>query len=120
MSHFSKIKTNISDLDMLKKTLNDLNFDYSLDTTNHILVFKSNIKVKPLFSFSWDGNQYNLIADFNLWNLNISSDYFLEKLIQQYALNIITNESIISGFDLKTSIKMQDGSLKLIIQKWNN
>nr|QCI06416.1 hypothetical protein [Dictyurus purpurascens] len=124
MSHFSKIKTNISDLEMLKKTLKDLGFTYSLkkeiSQVSTITVFNKNIDNKNLFSFSWDGREYTLIADLFFWSLNVSVDYFLEKLTQQYAYNMITKESLVNGFDSKSKVLMKDGSIKLVVQRWNN
>nr|YP_009391166.1 hypothetical protein [Dipterocladia arabiensis]ARW59310.1 hypothetical protein [Dipterocladia arabiensis] len=127
MSHFSKIKTNISDAEILKQTLQELGFTYKLtDSLNQnnknvimqddIIVFKEN----PVFNFIWDGYQYNLVADFYLWNLDATPNFFLEKLTQKYAYNLILDESISIGFDQQQSICMSDGSLKLIVEKWNN
>nr|YP_009395920.1 hypothetical protein [Dasya naccarioides]ARW65106.1 hypothetical protein [Dasya naccarioides] len=121
MSHFSKIKTNISNLKILKKTLKDLGFYYTESVTqdNYIDVFKTNINSGILFSFAWDVSEYNLIIDYDLWKLNMSIDCFIEKVMQQYAVNIISNESSINGFNQKSFIYMQDGSIKLTVQKWN-
>nr|QCI05805.1 hypothetical protein [Dasysiphonia japonica] len=121
MSHFSKIKTNISNLQILKKTLKDLGFDYieSSSEYNQMDVFKTHINSGILFSFKWDNNEYNLIADYDLWKLNMSIDYFVEKLKQNYAINLIINESSINGFTQKSFIQMRDGSIKLTVQKWN-
>nr|YP_009397155.1 hypothetical protein [Thuretia quercifolia]ARW66341.1 hypothetical protein [Thuretia quercifolia] len=124
MSHFSKIKTNISDLEMLTKTLNDLGFVYSLEKkisqVNKISVFNKDIYDKHLFDFCWNGREYMLLADLFLWSLDVSIDYFLEKLTQQYAYNIIIKESLNYGFDNKSKILMKDGSIKLLVQKWHN
>nr|YP_009332585.1 conserved hypothetical plastid protein [Membranoptera weeksiae]AHZ94600.1 conserved hypothetical plastid protein [Membranoptera weeksiae] len=133
MSHFSKIKTNISDIEILKKTLNDLGFTYSstkynlsnidINYSNHfkyLNVYKDKLNTKTLFEFIWDGFEYNLVADFNLWHLDMSMDYFLEKLSQQYAYNIILNQSIINGFNETNYTLMKDGSIKVMMQKWND
>nr|QCI05972.1 hypothetical protein [Delesseria sanguinea] len=133
MSHFSKIKTNISDLEILKKTLKDLGFTYGLtkcnllktkinpfNETKYLNVFDGKPDGQTLFEFIWDGYEYNFIADFNLWHLDISVDYFLEKLSQRYAYNVILNQSILNGFNEKNYILMKDGSIKIIMQKWNN
>nr|YP_009332806.1 conserved hypothetical plastid protein [Membranoptera tenuis]AKL79062.1 conserved hypothetical plastid protein [Membranoptera tenuis] len=133
MSHFSKIKTNISDIEILKKTLNDLGFTYGstkynlsnmdINYSNHfkyLNVYKDKLNTKTLFEFIWDGFEYNLVADFNLWHLDMSVDYFLEKLTQQYAYNIILNQSIMNGFNETNYILMKDGSIKVMMQKWND
>lgn len=133
MSHFSKIKTNISDIEVLKKTLKDLGFNYSSTKYNlskidinysnqiqYLNVRNSKINRPTLFEFIWDGFEYNFITDFNLWCLDISVDCFLEKLSQQYAYNIILNQSISNGFNETNHILMKDGSIKVVMQKWND
>lgn len=127
MSHFSKIKTNISDSEILKKTLREFGFSYTLNNSliqeNKDLGVKCDIcvfKQDPVFNFIWDGHQYNLIADLNLWNLDVSANFFIEKLTQQYAFNLILHESSSIGFDQRQCINMSDGSLKLIVERWNN
>ena len=122
MSHFSKIKTNISSLEMLKKTLKDLGFSYIANNSlnNDIIVFKKNDNSQPLFNFAWDGKEFILMADLYLWNLDVSVEYFLEKLSQQYAYNIVLNESLVNGFDYKIKTLTNNGSIKLIVEKWNH
>jgi len=128
MSHFSKIKTNISNFKMLKKTLKDLGFNYYLNNFKNsislndktLIIFKNDIKNEPLFKFIWNGKEFILIADLFLWNLDISLEYFLEKLSQQYAYNIVLNESLINGFNHKVQTITSDGSIKLVVEKWNH
>nr|YP_009326586.1 conserved hypothetical plastid protein [Membranoptera platyphylla]AMJ16843.1 conserved hypothetical plastid protein [Membranoptera platyphylla] len=133
MSHFSKIKTNISDIEILKKTLKDLGFTYGSTKCNlsnvhinysnqvkYLNVYDSKFNTQTLFEFIWDGYEYNFVADFNLWHLNMSVDYFLEKLSQQYAYNVILNQSIMNGFNETNHIFMKDGSIKVVMQKWND
>nr|QCI06845.1 hypothetical protein [Halydictyon mirabile] len=128
MSHFSKINTNISNLKILQKTLSDFGFITVLNGNHDILklkysnimVYKDNKCSKPICNFSWDGKEYNLVVDISLWNLDCSLDYFLEKLNQNYALNIINQEVIASGFHKSIKEVMNDGSIKLVVQKWIN
>ena len=133
MSHFSKIKTNISDLEILKKTLKELGFTYRISNIlfgneddqitnilNNILVFNTIDTQNPVFYFTYNCNEYHLVADLSLWSLDINIDYFLEKLMQRYALNIVKKESLSIGFDHQQCLEMIDGSLKLTVTKWNS
>jgi len=131
MSHFSKIKTNISNIEILKKTLKDLDFNYNLSNSNNnyqdndfdnnnIVVFADNLNDQPLFSFSWNGKEFMLIADLYLWNLDISVKYFLEKLSQQYAYNTILYQSLKNGFKSKVQTIASNGSIKLVVEKWHS
>nr|QCI06505.1 hypothetical protein [Erythroglossum lusitanicum] len=132
MSHFSRIKTNISNFEILIKTLNDLGFKYKfnqfsnsiidknkLSNLDNIFVYNNLSDDKSLFNFSWDGSQYILLADFQLWNLDINIDYFLEQLNQKYAYNIILNRANSNGFQKSDQKIMLDGSIKVIMQRWN-
>lgn len=124
MSHFSKIKTNISDIEILKVTLNDLGFNYKLFTSSQGLrildVYKESEQSKSLFHFIWDGSQYNLMADFMLWSLTVNINSFAEKLNQQYAYNMILKQGRQNGFDKQLQTLMSDGSIRLVMQRWSN
>lgn len=132
MSHFSRIKTNISNFEILIKTLNDLGFKHKLNQVNNsqirinkvsninnIFVYRNLSDNQSLFNFSWDGSQYILLADFQLWNLDINIDCFLQKLNQKYAYNIILNQGNSNGFQESDQKIMFDGSLKVIMQRWH-
>lgn len=129
MSHFSRIKTSIRSFDILQKTLTDLNFKYNC-LTNDIrdsngnlhkvdLVIENVNNINNLFGFSWDGYEYNLVADLQLWNQEIPVDRFMNKILQQYALNSILDSSIKEGFKEINKEINQDGSITLVMQRWN-
>nr|YP_009392184.1 hypothetical protein [Osmundaria fimbriata]ARW60746.1 hypothetical protein [Osmundaria fimbriata] len=128
MSHFSKIKTNISNLDTLKLTIKQLGFAYevfsSLDNElnnssiiENLCVYYNN-HYKPLFSFVWSGSEYNFVADLQLWNLDINASYFLDRLSQQYAYNTVISQGTITGFQKVSERMSSDGSIKITLQKW--
>nr|YP_009398605.1 hypothetical protein [Kuetzingia canaliculata]ARW67791.1 hypothetical protein [Kuetzingia canaliculata] len=128
MSHFSKVKTNISNLEILKLTVKQLGFGYTSfysreEHVNSCLV-SENLSVydninKPLFSFVWSGSEYNLVADLQLWSLEIDLSYFLDKLAQYYAYNIILAESSVTGFYPVNAKQSNDGSLRVTLQRWS-
>nr|YP_009393446.1 hypothetical protein [Bostrychia simpliciuscula]ARW62008.1 hypothetical protein [Bostrychia simpliciuscula] len=131
MSHFSKIKTNISNLSVLKQTLKDLGFHLFLssssnlykeseylDNSINLVVYNCSLYKDPLFSFLWNGFEYNLIVDLQLWSLDIDVNYFIDKLSQKYAYNLILNKSISSGFQKVSEKITADGSMKITVQKW--
>nr|YP_010619788.1 hypothetical protein PNW48_pgp170 [Symphyocladia marchantioides]WAX03801.1 hypothetical protein [Symphyocladia marchantioides] len=137
MSHFSKIKTNITDFNILVKTIKQLGFNYRFfDNTenciyinqevekNDIFVYKLNEystdKENHIFTFTWNINQYHVIVDLNLWSLDIDFNYLLDRLFQQYAYNMVVDTSSISGFQKIKENLNNDGSIKLTLQRWNN
>lgn len=127
MSHLSRIKTSIKNKKVLQETLRDLGFKYeaklSAYSTITNLTQKEDITVKKnettKFKFSWNGEEYLLIADLNFWNLDISCEGLLNKIMQQYSYNSIIKESIKHGFTNTNQQILSDGSVKLILQRWN-
>nr|QCI07831.1 hypothetical protein [Pleonosporium borreri] len=126
MSHFTKISTNISNLEILQTTLNKLDFIYKKVLSDSDLPIKtisvhdklSGLQSKSLFYLKWDGTEYNIVADLQLWSLNMDFNSFLEKLKQYYAYNSILQSSQTVGFDKIVEEVMDDGSLKVVVQKW--
>nr|ARW60533.1 hypothetical protein [Polysiphonia sp.] len=135
MSHFSKIKTNITNLDILTKTINQLGFNYrfiynrdddlskQVDSRYESLCVYHPSQVsshRPIFLFKWNGNDYNLVVDLQLWDLEIDFNYVLDCLFQQYAYNTIVNTSSVNGFHKINERLNYDGSIKITLQRWND
>nr|QVY58001.1 hypothetical protein [Betaphycus gelatinus] len=127
MSHLSRIQTSITNREILEKTLKDLQFtcehkgvpsnkNITSKVTTDIIVKNNN---NFIFTFSWNGYEYSLLADLELWNLNISCEKLLERIKQQYSYNSIIQESAKYGFNSIEEQKIQDGSVKIILQRWN-
>nr|YP_010902787.1 hypothetical protein REP59_pgp193 [Hypnea flava]WCH54841.1 hypothetical protein [Hypnea flava] len=127
MSHLSRIKTSITNKEILKKTLKDLNFvciDKKINNKNDYIINSKNLIIqqngKDLFAFSWNGKEYSLLADLQLWNMNIPYTKLLEKIIQQYSYNTILKESAKYGFENINRKTLEDGSIQLVIQRWRS
>ena len=124
MSHFSKIRTNISNRNILEKTIKDLGFYYNIDsvTNNYpnLYVYDAIDSSNHIFYFMWDNSRYILMADLMLWNLSVNFENFFEQLNQKYAYNLVLSYSKDNGFQAKNENLMQDGSIRLTVQKWLN
>nr|YP_009500370.1 hypothetical protein [Gracilariopsis heteroclada]AXE43532.1 hypothetical protein [Gracilariopsis heteroclada] len=126
MSHFSCIKTSIKDLAILEKTLRDLKFTYStkksyLKNGNGDLKYVDIIARKQnddTLGFLWNGEEYTFVADMELWKDKIPTENFIEKILQEYALNSIIQESKNAGFQEIQKETLNDGSIKLTVQRW--
>nr|YP_010902986.1 hypothetical protein P4C74_pgp193 [Hypnea pseudomusciformis]WCH55040.1 hypothetical protein [Hypnea pseudomusciformis]WCH55439.1 hypothetical protein [Hypnea pseudomusciformis]WCH56633.1 hypothetical protein [Hypnea pseudomusciformis] len=125
MSHLSRIKTSIIHKEILIKTLQDLNFTYkntSGNSTNNHGTNYDNITVqknsKDLFIFLWNGKEYSLLADLQIWTMDIPYTKVLEKITQQYSYNTILQESAKYGFTNINQQTLEDGSIQLVVQKW--
>ena len=126
MSHFSKIKTALRDLDLLKKSLNDLGVEWDSSLTN-IKGYKkqshfANLVIRQNNSydigFTWNGIEYQLIADLQFWQQPWSVELFLDKVTQRYAYNSIVKATYSTGFQTVEEITQENGSIKITLQRW--
>jgi Protein of unknown function (DUF1257) len=127
MSHFSNIKTQIRNLTSLKAALGDLKVDwqegpakvrgYQGETRNAELVIAQNNDYD--IGFSWNGREYELIADLQYWQQPLTVDGFLRQVNQRYAFHTVVNETAKQGFQISEQQKNEDGSLRLVLQRWS-
>ena len=69
--------------------------------------------------FTWNGNEYELVADLQFWQQAWSVDRFLNMVTQRYAFQTVVNETTKQGFQVTEQQKNQDGSIRLVVQRWN-
>jgi|TARA_B100000780_G_scaffold275984_1_gene243701 hypothetical protein len=128
MSHFSKIQTSLKDLDLLKKSLNDLSIHWEPEL-NRVRGYKdqttfANLVIKQGnnydIGFSWNGFEYQLVADIQFWQQPWSIELFLDRVSQKYAYNSIIESTSNQGFQTVNETIQEDGSIKLTLQKWNS
>ena len=127
MSHFSQIKTQIRNLTSLQSALSDLGMEwksgprdvrgYRGQTQTAEVVIEQNNGYDV--GFAWNGHEYELVADLQFWNLDNSVDRFLSKVTQRYAYHTIVNESAQKGFQVSEQQKNEDGSIRLVLQRWS-
>jgi hypothetical protein len=127
MSHFSNIKTQIRNLDSLKCALTDLGIDwqegpemvrgYQGQTLKAAIVVKQENNYD--LGFRWNGQEYELVADLQYWQQPLSVEGFLKKVTQGYALQTILSETSKQGFQVAEQQNNQDGSIRLVVQRWS-
>nr|BDA97108.1 photosystem I assembly protein Ycf35 [Cryptomonas borealis] len=126
MSHFSKIKTSLKNLEILKKSLHDLGITYN-DKTKTInrcktqnesinLVIQQNNNYDV--GFIWSGIEYQLITDLQFWQQPWPVDVFLDKLTQKYAYNSILRAIENKGFQPIKETTQKNGCIQLTVQRW--
>ena len=126
MSHFSQIKTQIRNLNSLEAALTDLGIDWKSGPTEvrgyHGLTSTAEVVIEQKngydVGFSWNGTEYELVADLQFWQQAWSVDRFLNKVTQRYAYHTVVNESAKQGFQISEQKQNQDGSLRLVVQRW--
>ena len=126
MSHFTKIKTKLYSLEILKKSLSDLNVAWTLDETE-IRGYKGQKHSSELIikqenqhdiGFKWNGKEYELITDLMFWSQPYSVEKFLNQINQRYAYNSIIKVSEKEGFHFTKAENKQDGSVRVLLRRF--
>ncbi|MBE7379966.1 MAG: DUF1257 domain-containing protein [Leptolyngbya sp. SIO1E4] len=127
MSHFSHIKTRIRDLEALQSALTDLDIDWKPGplevrgyqgqtcTANLVIEQPNNHDI----GFAWNGHEYTLVADLQFWRQPLSVEGFLQQITQRYAYQKIMGETTQQGFEVAEQQQRQDGSIRLVLQRWS-
>ena len=127
MSHFSNIKTEIRNLTSLKSALCDLGIDWKSgpDTirgyqgqthTAEVVIEQEN---DYDIGFRWNGKEYELVADLQYWEQPWSVQGFLNRVTQRYAYHTVVNETEKQGFQVSEQKNHEDGSIRLVLQRWS-
>lgn len=127
MSHFSQIKTQIRNLDSLQAALTDLEIKwesgpkavrgYRGQTCNAEITVEQ--KNGYDLGFSWNGSEYELVADLQYWQQDLSVDGFLRQVTQRYAYHTVLKETTRQGFQVAEQQQNKDGSIRLLVQRWS-
>jgi hypothetical protein len=121
------MKTRFQNLFYLEKALNKLNISYKEEkkVINNFDSKSYNINlVIPQsngydIEFSWNNQEYELVADMSFWNQPYPVESFIDKISQQYAGEVIIGESQKIGFQPIKYHQNTDGSNTLVLERWN-
>lgn len=127
MSHFSQIKTQIRHLSSLKAALTDLGIAWKsgpedvrgyrgLTQTAEIAIEQDN---GYGIGFRWNGNEYELVADLQFWQQDWTVERFLSRVTQRYAYHTVLSETTQKGFQVTEQQQNEDGSIRLVLQRWS-
>ena len=129
MSHFSTVKTELRQLDPLRGALEDLGYSPE-EGTQPVRGYRGQTVKAELtvsvdggadFGFRWNGSNcaYEFVTDLDLWRRPLPVERFLSKLTQRYALRTVLEASRQEGFDLAQQTTAQDGSIELVVTRWD-
>ncbi|MEB3884109.1 DUF1257 domain-containing protein [Lyngbya sp. CCY1209] len=127
MSHFSQIKTQIRNLSSLKAALTDLGIDWK-PGPREVRGYRGQTHPAEVvieqengydLGFTWNGQEYELVADLQFWQQAWPVDYFLKKVTQRYAFHTVVSASTQQGFQVSEQQNRQDGSIRLVVQRWS-
>lgn len=125
MSHFSTIKTQITDAQILIRSLQDLGFVVQTQAQvrghNGLRLQAEVVAVLPgHYDLGWTSNSdgtYDLVAD--LWGVakQHNQQQLLDAINQKYAVNKTIGEINRLGYNLAQQTVQADGTVKLIVER---
>ena len=128
MSHFSTIKTQLKDAEPLIKALNNLGYIINQEE-KFIKGYKGkftavdismNLPSDTKVGFKWDNNTYELVTDLDLWKFELPVERFISKVTQMYAYETIISKTKEDGYQIVEQKNKTDGSIELVLTKWDN
>jgi hypothetical protein len=127
MSHFSQIKTQIRNLESLQDALSDLGIDWKPGPCE-VRGYRGQTHAAEVtieqqngydIGFRWNGQEYELVADLQYWQQNLSVDGFVRQVTQRYAYQTVVKETTKVGFQVAEQQNNADGSIRLVVQRWS-
>ena len=130
MSHFSTIKTQLKEAKPLIMALNNLGYDINQDE-KFVKGFRGkftavdismNLPGNTKVGFKWDNNSnsYELVTDLDLWEFELPVERFISKVTQMYAYQTIISKTKEEGYQIVEQKNKNDGSIELVLTKWDN
>jgi len=130
MSHFSTIKTQLKDSEPLIKALNSLGYIINQEE-KFIKGYKGkftavdismNLPGDTKVGFKWDNNSnaFELVNDLDLWKFELPVERFISKVTQMYAYETIISKTKEDGYQVVEQKNQNDGSIELVLTKWDN
>ena len=120
MSHFTRIRTQLHDLDTVRRTLEEMGYTVTEGTargygTQRVaadLVVKMDGNCD--IGFQKTANGIVMVAD--VWGIRIDREEFLQQVTQRYAHITVLDQAEKQGFQVVTEETLQDGSVRLVMQ----
>ena len=130
MSHFSTIKTQLRESEPLIKALNNLGYNIN-QQENFVKGYKGkttsvdicmDLPGNTKVGFKWDNNSnsYELVTDLDLWKFELPVERFISKVTQMYAYQTIISKTKDDGYQIVEQKNKNDGSIELVLTKWDN
>ena len=124
MSHFSKVKTKITNKENLVKALLMLGYRVDLNQQldnpeghNHPKLL-ADVSIGNNMGFIWSDGHFVFVADIQMWDKSIPVKRFLEKILQHYALSCLTTTSEDQGFKVVKQTTNVNNAIELEVERW--
>ena len=130
MSHFSTIKTQLKEAEPLIKALDNLGYIINQEEKFvkgyrgkfTAVDISMNLPGDTEVGFKWDNNSstYELVTDLDLWKFELPVERFISKVTQMYAYETIISKTKEDGYNIVEQKNQNDGSIELVLTKWDN
>ena len=138
MSHFTCIKTEFKDKEILVESLELLGerpnvpTDLGMSVVDLVITNPDHAEEHPTvevdiaigvdigFKFNEKTGSFEFYSDHATWEKDIPVERFLEKLTQQYARMMIHRTIKEEGFEVQEEWEMDDNSIELTVNRWVN
>lgn len=123
MSHFTTIKIQIKNGEVLQEVLQELGYQiernttvrgYRGNTTQAEFVIRQNNGYD--LGFRRSGEIYEIVSDF--WGAKINQKEFVNNISQKYAHKTLMNSVEEQGFDIEEEEVLEDGTVRVVVGKW--
>ena len=123
MSHFTTIKIQIKDSEMLHQALQELGYQVECNTT--VRGYQGNttqaeyvIRQKNGYDlgFRRGGENYEIISDF--WGAKINQQEFVNAITQKYAHKTLMQTVQEQGFNVEDEEVLEDGTVRVVVGRW--
>ena len=136
MSHFTCIKTEFKDKEILVESLELLGerpnvpTDLGMSVVDLVITNPDHAEEHPTvevdiaigvdvgFKFNEKTGSFEFYSDHATWEKDIPVERFLEKLTQQYARMMIHRTIKEEGFEVQEEYEMDDNSIELTVNRW--
>ena len=136
MSHFTCIKTEFKDKEILVESLELLGerpnvpTDLGMSVVDLVITNPDHAEEHPTvevdiaigvdigFKFNEKTGSFEFYSDHATWEKDIPVERFLEKLTQQYARMMIHRTIKEEGFQVQEEWEMDDNSIELTVNRW--
>tara|TARA_B100000902_G_C26820854_1_gene673883 strand:+ start:246 stop:629 length:384 start_codon:yes stop_codon:yes gene_type:complete len=126
MSHFTNIKTKLKDRDALLKALLviGLPVDINQELDNpvgheHTKVFCDiTLGTDIGFRLNSQTKTYELVTDIQTWRHPIPPERMIEKITQEYAIELVKREVKENGFQIEKQTKDVKNKVEIIATRW--
>jgi hypothetical protein len=126
MSHITRVKTLLKDLNLIKKVLSELGVDFVEGTQLRVLEAELPVEVvirlpdsrHPIALVLNEDSSYSLSGQQNVMS-SLACQELVAKLKQRYAYHIVKDRLAQQGFQLETETAGEEGRIHMTLRRTN-